>query len=165
MIGALVRLVAMVAGLLAGAVYYARRKLILVAVRGDSMAPTLWNGDRVLARRTRTVGRGDVIVFRVEASDYLYPEVAERAPYRVKRVVALQGDPVPRWLPEPLRGGERSVPDGHIVVAGDAAGSEGSASLGYVPVGRVLGVVAPTLRIKPRRLSSEERPRRGRAPR
>ncbi|GLY53082.1 S26 family signal peptidase [Lentzea sp. NBRC 102530] len=94
---------------------------IRVTVRGNSMAPTLHDGQRLLARKLfRRPRRREVIVFRVPD-----PEL----PHRVKRVAAVAGDPVPDWLPLP---GVEQVPDGFVVVVGDNPRSQDSRQLGLV---------------------------------
>lgn len=96
---------------------------VRVTVRGDSMAPTLRDGQRVLARRlVRGPRRHEVIVFRVPD-----PEL----PHRVKRVAAVAGDPVPEWLAPALPGVVR-VPDGFVAVVGDNPRSQDSRQLGLI---------------------------------
>ena len=59
---------------------------IRVTVRGNSMSPTLHDGQTLVARRLllRSPRRREVIVFRVPD-----PEL----PHRIKRVAAVAGDP------------------------------------------------------------------------
>jgi len=99
----------------AGLARYLARLLRLparVAVVGPSMMPTLLDGDRCLVRRTRRVGRGDLVVF----TDPEYP-----SRLIVKRVVGL-------------------APNG-IEVAGDNLdASRDSRSFGAVPSRSVLGI-------------------------
>jgi signal peptidase I len=115
--------------------WWVRRRLVLVAVTGRSMEPTLWPGDRVLVRRVagRSVRPGHLAVLRwpVRADE---PPVPGRD-WMVKRVVAVAGDPVPG------RAGQR-VPPGSLVVLGDnPAVSHDSRQLGYLDDDLLLGVV------------------------
>lgn len=108
-----------------------------VTVCGHSMAPTLHDRQRLLARRLRRPPRrGEVVVFAVPSTmtDEGDP------PYRVKRVAAIGGDPVPGWLAETMPGVAR-VPAGQVVVVGDNPHSQDSRHLGLVAVGDVIGVV------------------------
>ncbi len=64
---------------------YARTQIfMLIDVVGDSMCPTLDSGDLLVARKNRTVKRGDIIVFTTENG----------AKNLIKRVIALEGDTV-----------------------------------------------------------------------
>lgn len=125
-----------------------RPLLLAVTVRGHSMEPTLHDGQRLLAVRRRHYLPGDLVVFRVADG----PGTPEGPAWRVKRVAAVAGDPVPGWLPERLHRGEagRQVPDGHLVVRGDNAGaSQDSRHLGYIPLATVSGacvLALPTTR-------------------
>jgi signal peptidase I len=119
----------------------ATRGSILVTVRGNSMAPTFRNGDRVVARRQPgdTCRAGDVVVFAVHRTVALRGD----PPLRLKRVAAVAGDPAPPWM-----AGEADqrlgvvVPPGHVAVCGDNDVTETSKDLGYVPYEAVIGVVA-----------------------
>lgn len=92
----------------------ARRRWIVVTVVGSSMAPTLRDGQRLLARRfgRGTVVRGDVIVFRIADPD-------DELGIRIKRVTAV-------W------------PSGLIAVAGDNPQSQGSRELGLIEMRDVI---------------------------
>ncbi|RDI69253.1 S26 family signal peptidase [Nocardia pseudobrasiliensis] len=113
------RLFGAVTALLAatGAIFAARRILVLVNVTGVSMEPTLRDGDRILVRRHGPTGlrRGRVVVLPA-------PEAA-RGPlwqcpgWHVKRVVALPGDPLPAEVPATDDSG--LVPRDSVVVFGD----------------------------------------------
>ena len=113
-----------------------RSRLLVVAVVGDSMRPTLVDGDRLLVLRRRTVRRGGLVVFRppreIQPGD---------PPLLVKRVAAAPGDPTPAWLPGTRAG--RTLARDEIAVLGDAAVSEDSRQWGALPrssvVGHVLG--------------------------
>jgi Peptidase S24-like len=125
----------------------ARARWIVVRVYGSSMEPLLAAGDRVLLRRESRCRVGDVVLFRVSKCDYPSLDHDPRPSYRIKLVTATAGDQAPDNIPEPLRLLHRGlVPDGHIAVAGTRQDSESSASLGYIPLSRVDGVVRDALR-------------------
>jgi hypothetical protein len=115
-----------------------RRQLVVITVRGNSMHPTYADGDTLLALRTRTFRRGRAIVFTPPAS--LDPDAP---PYRVKRVIAVAGDPTPEWVHAATPGAP--VPPGRVVVRGDNPASEDSRAYGYVSNAGVLGVVVRRL--------------------
>ncbi|MEU8826280.1 S26 family signal peptidase [Streptomyces sp. NPDC048636] len=131
-----------VAGLLAvGAGAALRRKLMLIRVTGNSMAPTFTDSSRLLVRTSKRVRSNDVIIFRNPLGE-ADPELR----WLVKRVAALPGEPVPAEVLE--RVGARpgaAVPAGRIVVRGDAERTLDSRHFGYVPSGTVLGVVVTRL--------------------
>ncbi|WP_395297541.1 signal peptidase I [Kitasatospora hibisci] len=133
---------AVTAGALAGAVVtvlLVRRSFELVDVQGGSMEPTLRDGDRVLVRRTRVFRRGDVVVFSVPDG----PRDPEDAPWLVKRVSGVAGDPAADGCP--------AVPLGHLAVLGDNPRSLDSRTFGTVPSRTALGVAV-------RRMSRDGRP-------
>ncbi|WP_444964233.1 S26 family signal peptidase [Nocardiopsis sp. M1B1] len=121
---------------------WTRRRVFVTQVFGESMLPTLRQGDRMLAVRT---GRDTVFFPRqlVVLSDPEAPVIRDernrrRRNYLVKRVVAVAGEP----LPEGVAGGPGTVPEGCLVVLGDNPGrSHDSRDFGPVPVGSVLGTV------------------------
>jgi signal peptidase I len=115
----------------------ARRRLTVVVVRGESMSPAFHSGDRVLVARTAGWSAGDVVVFRYASG----PD--EKL---IKRVAAVAGDPVPSDVLAAVREepGTR-VPDGFLVVIGDAVQSTDSRSFGYLSADAVIGVVARRL--------------------
>jgi len=124
------------AGLPVAGVLLARRWCTVVIVRGHSMSPTLADGQRVLAVRRRSYRTGDVVVF--------WTPGGSGAPgdpdYRVKRVIAVGGEP----RPDALAGSALAdvVPGGQLAVAGDnAERSQDSRHLGYVAVSDVRGRV------------------------
>ena len=114
-----------------------RRRLALVDVRGDSMAPTFRDGDRLLAlrRRGRDCARDDVVVFTA-------PGRPTEPALLVKRVAAVAGDPAPAWLGAAP---DERVPEGHVAVSGDTGRSRDSRHFGYVRADRVTGVVVARL--------------------
>jgi signal peptidase I len=135
-----------------------------VAIQGDSMEPTLRDGDRVLVPRYETwlhrfgvgsFGRGDVVYFPDPQADGAFP------PHLIKRIVALEGEVVslvdgvlhidgePRAEPY-LSNAWRvqmdvtpvAVPAGHVYVLGDnrsPLGSIDSRRFGPVPLQSVKG--------------------------
>ena len=127
--------------LTAAALTVIRRSLIVTTVDGDSMAPGLRSGDRVLVRRTRRIRRGQVAMLG-------YPPVPSGADtsgqYLLKRVVAVTGDRLrDDWAAPDLVGlGGQVVPQGFSVVLGDNRPSSwDSRHYGFVPGERVVGVV------------------------
>jgi signal peptidase I len=130
-----------------------RRRYVVARVWGYSMSPTFRDGERVIATRRRHYRVGDIIVFRPPSrASFSGVRVAEppargEAPdvtatldvaWRIKRIAAVAGDPVPAWLPAD----HAIVPAGHVVVVGDNAGhSEDSRQLGYIDLASVAGVV------------------------
>jgi len=111
-----------------------RRQLTVATVRGTSMTPTFDNGTRVLAVRRRAYRPGDVIVFRVGRA-------SRDLAWRIKRVAAIPGDPVPAWMPD----ADTRVPTDCVVVVGDNPHSQDSRHLGYVPMRRIAGHVVRVL--------------------
>jgi signal peptidase I len=93
-----------------------RRRWRLVVVRGQSMAPTLHDGDRLIVRVGRTPAAGDLVVFR--ARDVV-PEAD--LTWMVKRVYRVE-------------------PGGAVTVRGDNARSQDSRHFGAVPREAILGV-------------------------
>ncbi|GAB2847724.1 S26 family signal peptidase [Lentzea nigeriaca] len=106
---------------------------IRVTVRGNSMAPTLHDGQKLVARRLlrRSPRRREVIVFRVPD-----PEL----PHRIKRVAAVAGDAVPDWL-APTLPGTPHVPAGFVAVEGDNPRSQDSRQLGLIDCRDIVGTV------------------------
>lgn len=117
-------------------VWILRARFVVVTVTGDSMLPSLRQGDRVLVRRRRlsNVDVGQVIV--------LASLGAPGGGWIVKRLMALPGQPVPPGsLPAsmPLDG---HVSPGALIVRGDNAEvSYDSRQAGFIAADRVLGVV------------------------
>ncbi|WP_328549101.1 S26 family signal peptidase [Streptomyces platensis] len=148
------------AGLVPATAVLLGRGLVVVTVRGVSMAPAYLDGDRVLVRRTTRPTRGQVLVVERPAVRTRWPSgplpatagarTVGRRQWLIKRVAALPGDPVPEAvlsasfpdLPGPPR-----VPDGSLVLLGDNhQHSVDSRYFGFYPVERVLGTVVRRLR-------------------
>lgn len=100
------------------------RPLRRVEVSGDSMAPALLAGDRLLVTRYRRVSAGDVVALRD-------PRYASRA--LVKRVAATPGGAV-TCDGEVLRAGR-----GYVVLGDNLAASTDSRVFGPVPRSALLG--------------------------
>lgn len=100
------------------------RALRRVAVSGDSMAPALLEGDRLLVFRYRKVSAGDVVALRD-------PRDPGRA--LVKRVAATPGSAV-TCGGEVLRAG-----DGYVVLGDNLAASSDSRVFGPVPRSALMG--------------------------
>ena|SRR5690349_14071214 len=121
------------------ALLWMRRRYLVVHVTGRSMEPTLTDGQRVMARRTRLgrVRTGDVVVLEPP------PGSPTGDGLLVKRVFALPGDPLPRARVPKLRAlADEHVPPDSLVVLGDnPSWSVDSRQLGLFPADRLLGVL------------------------
>ncbi|TDC43963.1 S24/S26 family peptidase [Micromonospora sp. KC213] len=93
-----------------------RRRWRLVVVRGESMAPTLRDGDRLVVRVGRRPAVGDLVVFRA-------------------RDVVPDADLA--WM---VKSVHRLEPDGAVTVRGDNTHSQDSRHFGVVPREAILGV-------------------------
>jgi signal peptidase I len=100
---------------LSTATVLARTAFLLVTVRGNSMSPTLHDGERVLVRRSRRIRTGQVVIFATVRHQRSDP------PWLVKRVTGVEGE--------------------QFTVAGDNPRSLGSAQLGVIPRADLLGIV------------------------
>jgi signal peptidase I len=119
----------------AGLLGWARQHLTIATVRGGSMKPTLTDGQQVVARRRRRYQTGDIIVFHAP-----YRTAALGEPhYRIKRIAATAGDPLPPGLHDPTL--PATVSPGHVAVTGDAPNSEDSRHLGLIPQSAIMGRV------------------------
>jgi signal peptidase I len=119
------------------ALAWLRSRVVVVTVRGDSMAPTLRPGDRVVVRREPlgAITPGTLVVFA-------RPRTTEPG-WMIKRVIAVPGDPIPRGEVAVLWSypGNR-VPAHRLVVLGDnPEESYDSRHFGYVKEDALLGVV------------------------
>ncbi|SCF26647.1 signal peptidase I [Micromonospora viridifaciens] len=140
----------------AAALYVLRQCYVEIRVDGQSMAPTLRDGERLLVRRWPRVipQRGQVVVIRKpEPGGIWRPSAGWRPGSRhilmVKRVVAVPGDPVPpEWRQESpaeswgrADSGSPRVRDDNVVVLGDnRAASYDSRQFGPVPAASIIGV-------------------------
>jgi signal peptidase I len=137
------------AGVVAAAVALvavARRRWVVVTVEGNSMSPTLHDGQRLVARRLihpridQDLSRGDIIVF-VLPSWRDNPELRHIS-HRVKRIAAVPGDLVPEWARQALAvTADARVPEGQVVVMGDNPVSQDSRELGYIDAHCIVAVV------------------------
>ncbi|MEU6859170.1 S26 family signal peptidase [Glycomyces sp. NPDC046736] len=120
--------------LLAESVRQLRRRWVLVKVVGDSMEPALREGSEVLAKRTKRIAVGDVVVLAAPDPELGWAEtIRARGPWWVKRVAAAPGDPMP--------GASGTVPPGHWFVLGDNPTGADSRRHGPVPASAVFGTV------------------------
>ncbi|AXG78395.1 S26 family signal peptidase [Streptomyces paludis] len=115
------------------------RTLIVVTVQGMSMEPTYSPGDRVLVRRGKNAGRGEVVVVEPPAGSWA-PDESPGNPWMIKRVLGLPGDPVPHYdRGETLEG---TVPPGMLFLLGDNTKvSLDSRQMGFFSTGQMLGTV------------------------
>lgn len=125
-----------VAVITAAAAFAARRMLVSVHVIGDSMEPTLHDGDRILVRRRRPaeLRRGDIAVLRPPDLPAV-PGFSSPA-WHVKRVAALPGERAPRI---PKLDDEQCVPGGTVVMLGDNPVGGDSRNWGPYPAAGLLG--------------------------
>ncbi|MFI7145787.1 S26 family signal peptidase [Nonomuraea sp. NPDC050022] len=102
----------------------------VIRVDGDSMAPTLIDGDRLLARRVAPAAlrSGHIAVVR--------SPLPMGGPFLIKRIAALPGEPIPQPV-RPLVPDAR-VPDGQLILIGDNTdASFDSRDHGYFPIGDI----------------------------
>lgn len=100
----------MLAALVPWAVWL-RRTYAVIRVDGDSMAPVLADGDRLLARRVppSALRSGQIAV--------VDSPLPVGGPLLIKRIAALPGDPVPPSVRPSVK--DSHVPDGRLVLLGD----------------------------------------------
>ena len=135
-----------VAVLLAGGVAVARRRLLVIEVVGDSMAPTYVHHDRLLVRRTRRLRPGDVVIaHHQEGGRRDLPPGSPGTSWLVKRLAAGPGDAVPASVAAAVGGTAAVVPPGAVVLLGDSPASADSRRWGFVPADDVAGVVVARL--------------------
>lgn len=125
------------AGLGGTGLLVARRWCTVVTVRGHSMRPTLADGQRVLAVRRSRYRRDDVIAFWTPGGS----GTPDDPDYRVKRVVAIGGEPRPDIFADSAL--PAVVPADHLAVAGDNTEySQDSRHLGYIALSDVVGRIS-----------------------
>lgn len=123
------------------ALWWARRRLILVTVRGSSMAPTLVDGQLVVVRRQpgNRVRAGRIVVVNHPDATGDYPPDSG---WMIKRCVAAYGDPVPTDLTRQCPAPDGRIPPGKIVLRSDEPSHlNDSRRFGFIPADTVLGVV------------------------
>ncbi len=116
----------------------------VVVIDGHSMEPTYRHGERVLMTWNYwlfgPIRKGDVVVIELPGGTRL-----------IKRVVAMEGEEVPRqyWGPAIWRMGPR-VPPGHVYVVGDNLSySEDSRQYGAFPISQVRGKIVGSYQVLP----------------
>ncbi len=118
---------------------WARRHLRVVTVSGTSMLPAYRPGDLLTIRRipASAIRPGDVVILHADSPGRHQPVTA---PWIIKRVAAVPGDPVaPGTLPY---GHQATVPPGQLILLGDnLAHSIDSRQHGYFPASNVIGRV------------------------
>lgn len=111
-----------------------RRRWVLVKVEGASMEPTLHDGHEVLAKRSRRIATGDIVVAAAPDPRLGWAEARRaKAPWWIKRVAAGPGDPMP--------GSGDPVPAGHYFLLSDNPAGEDSRRHGPCPAAAVFGPV------------------------
>src|SRR5690606_32233010 len=131
-------LVAAVALLIEG-VRQLRRRWVLVKIEGASMGPERRDGEEVLAKRTRSIETGQVVVAAAPDPVLGWAEPAKSrlgepgGAWWVKRVAAGPGEPMP--------GSGEPVPEGHYFLLGDNPAGDDSRRHGPCPAAAVAGVV------------------------
>lgn len=138
-------------GAVAGTLWWLRRSLTQVTIDGDSMSPSLVDGQTVLVRRDRSgrVKPGDVVAIAPEHLGADGPGREARRPagrlWIIKRVAAVPGDPIPPGLGVLAARAGEPVPDRYLVLLGDNPDhSHDSRQDGLVAVDRLQGRVLGT---------------------
>ena len=131
-------MIALVVGLavtVGATVIVVRAHLVVVTVRGMSMAPTLQPGDRLIVRRRTNPTVGAIVV--AAEPQPCRPGRVPAAHWVVKRVAAVAGDPVPACIGVQ----ETHVRAGQLVLLGDNPDhSRDSRHFGLVGTEQVIGV-------------------------
>ncbi|MFG3339877.1 S24/S26 family peptidase [Glycomyces sp. NPDC048151] len=123
-----------VAVLMAESVRQLRRRWVLVKVEGVSMEPALRDGQEVLAKRTRRIATGDIVVVAAPDPQLGWADITKaKAPWWVKRVTAVAGEPMP--------GASGTVPPGHYFLGADNPAGEDSRRHGPCPANLIVGSV------------------------
>ncbi|MFC3491405.1 S24/S26 family peptidase [Glycomyces rhizosphaerae] len=111
-----------------------RRRWVLVKVEGVSMEPALREGQEVLAKRTRRIAAGDIVVVAAPDSQLGWADLKRaKAPWWVKRIAAGPGEPMP--------GSGEPVPPGHYFLLSDNPAGEDSRRHGPCPANLIVGSV------------------------
>ncbi|GAA2304384.1 hypothetical protein GCM10009853_071730 [Glycomyces scopariae] len=111
-----------------------RRRWVLVKVEGASMEPALKDGDEVLAKRTKRIAVGDVVVVAAPDPELGWAETRRaKAPWWIKRVAAGPGETAP--------GSGGPVPEGHYYLLGDNPAGDDSRRHGPCPERMVFGTM------------------------
>ncbi|MEU5153217.1 S24/S26 family peptidase [Glycomyces sp. NPDC021274] len=114
-----------------------RRRWVLVKIEGASMEPALHDGDEVLAKRTRRIGTGDIVVVAAPDPQLGWAELKRaKSPWWVKRITAGPGEPMP--------GSGEPVPPGHYFLLSDNPAGEDSRRHGPCPGNLIVGSVIRT---------------------
>ncbi|TDC43951.1 S26 family signal peptidase [Micromonospora sp. KC213] len=130
-----------------GGVVATRRRLMVIDVLGDSMAPSLIHGDRLLIRRTHRLRVGNIVVaHHQEGGRRTATDGSLASTWLVKRLAALPGDAVPESVAPAVGGHSRQVPAGMAVLLGEHPASVDSRLWGFVPLDDIEGVVVRRLR-------------------
>lgn len=131
------------------------RRLVVVDVRGPSMEPTLYDGDRVLVRRApvTAVRTGDLVVV---ARPRTHEFATTAGPWVIKRVAATAGERIPPvirrgWTENAVDVADTVVPEGKLLLLGDNPAHSGdSRHWGFTEGDAVLGVVTRSMRARGR---------------
>lgn len=125
------------AALMAESVRQLRRRWVLVKIEGASMEPALHDGDEVLAKRTRRIAAGDIVVVAAPDPQLGWAEKKRaKSPWWVKRITAGPGEPMP--------GSGEPVPPGHYFLQSDNPAGEDSRRHGPCPANLIVGSVIRT---------------------
>lgn len=141
---------ATLAASVAGGILAARRRFIVIDVTGDSMSPSLVDGDRLLVRRTHRLRVSDIVIAHQQEGGRRTASEREASAWLVKRLVALPGDAVPESVSSAVEGCPRQVPAGMTVLLGEHPESVDSRRWGFVPLDDIEGVVIGRLRTSAR---------------
>ena len=133
--------------LVVAAVWWARRRYVVVRVDGPSMTPSYLDGELVLVRRSARVSQGQVVAFIPRFAPGVTPSAKGGRLWLLKRVAAAPGDPVPPDLGPALldRAGEPVPADAFVAVGDNREDSYDSRHEGLVALDRVRGVVVRKL--------------------
>lgn len=141
--------------MLTGLILLLRTVLLVAVIHGESMAPTLRQGDRILVLRRFLAGwlrKGQVIIITVPGGqEGLSAAEGSAQGYYVKRAVALAGESYTATDSAPSDEKQEKmknwlIPAGHVFVCGDnRQGSIDSRIWGPLPLQNVRGIVVRKL--------------------